>query len=282
MGKINLSNVFFAGPEHRPFVMTPEANRLRGSALLRHGFLGTPAEMRPLGSLLATDGWLAYGPLLPGSGPDISRLGQMERRDWVQAAFTAGATLRRRARPLLLIGYSMGAAIALHIAEALRADLLVLLAPFWKLGDWRAYPLSWIKYLRPELAPLARADFENPQLRQFLNQIAPELALDDEATRTALREEVLLPTAVLGELLHLGREGYRAAGTTRAPALVIQGREDELVKPAATRKLVVQHGGPVSYHEIGADHDFPKKLREKGAGDVASIITEFIERSLCR
>jgi hypothetical protein len=62
----------FDGCEHRSFLW-------KGSdcaALLLHGFPGTPAEMRPLGTVLKNAGWTVQGLMLPGLGADIESLDQ--------------------------------------------------------------------------------------------------------------------------------------------------------------------------------------------------------------
>ena len=67
----------FQGDEHQPF----HWNGGQPAALLVHGFPGTPAEMRPLGTALHQAGWTVYGPLLPGFGPDIVTLFERDSVD---------------------------------------------------------------------------------------------------------------------------------------------------------------------------------------------------------
>jgi len=66
----------FSDPSHRPFFLSTnhQPSNSRPGALLIHGFPGTPAEMRPLGTWLHDQGWAAKGILLPGFGPDIFSL----------------------------------------------------------------------------------------------------------------------------------------------------------------------------------------------------------------
>lgn len=280
MSTLNLSEILFAGTEHRPFVLEPDGHNQRGTALLLHGFPGTPAEMRPLGQHLACAGWLVYGPLLPGFGAEINRLGTTYRQVWVRAAQEAGVTLRRRRQPLILAGYSMGAAVALNAAAAIRPDILVLIAPFWRAGDWRARLIAPLKYFLPEIAPFAQADFRIPELRRFLEEMVPSLDLDDPAVRHTLKTQLVLPTAIMGELLQLGREAFRSAAQINVPTLILQGRRDDVVTPSATRALVEQMGGPVSYHEVPGNHTFFGKAENRAALDLMTIIGGFLERNL--
>src|ERR687897_858523 len=93
---------FYAGPEHAPFAIGDGARR----ALLIHGFPGTPAEMRPLGALLAGAGYRATAILLPGMGTDIVRLAAMRESTWLDAGRAAWAAARREDPAAILAGNS--------------------------------------------------------------------------------------------------------------------------------------------------------------------------------
>ena len=67
-----MNRAWFAGPEHQSFERA--ADSPSGVALLLHGFPGTPAELRPLGEVLAAAGISARAPLLPGFGPAMHQL----------------------------------------------------------------------------------------------------------------------------------------------------------------------------------------------------------------
>ena len=120
----------FQGEQHADFLI--ECGQ--SAALLIHGFPGTPAEMRPLASLLNSAGWTTRGLLLPGFGAQIESLFQRRAHEWIEAAVDALRSLQAAHDPVVVIGYSMGAAIAIHAAARLKPDRLILLAPFWQLG----------------------------------------------------------------------------------------------------------------------------------------------------
>jgi len=242
----------FAGPEHRPFRLEGG----RGFALLVHGFLGTPADLRALGEALHREGWTVEAPLLPGFGPDLETLPRRRWREW--PAFL-GRVLEREAgrRPRVLVGHSMGGALALVLAEAHPVDGLVLMAPFWSVGGWRM-ALAWpfLRLLHRRWRPFARADFQDPRLREALRQVAPGADPDDPDLQSALRA-LTVPFRLFDELRDLGRHAGRSAPRVRCPALVLQGTEDPLVRRGWTRRLAVRLGGPVAYREVPAQHDLP-------------------------
>lgn len=245
---------FFSEAEHQPFVLGGGPL----GALLIHGFPGTPAEMRPLAEYLAGQGFTAYGPLLPGFGAEIARLGQTNRHVWLSAVRAAWADVQRRHETAVLIGFSLGGALALHLSRELPPAALALLAPFWTLGGWQFKLLPLLKRVMPSVAPFEKANFDDPAVRRELAQLAPGANLDDPEVQRFFRTEIRLPTAVIDEVRGLGLTAYRLALQVRVPTLVMQGVADEVVTPARTRRLVARLAGPVTYREFSGDHNFAK------------------------
>lgn len=243
---------FYAGAEHQPFTVGDGV----AGALLLHGFTGTPAEMRPLSGHLATAGWTVHAPLLPGFGPEIGELGRVSAEAWLTAAQTHWHALRRFHQPGVIVGYSMGGAIAVQLAAAVQPDYLVLLAPFTRLADPTAQRLMpLLAALRRTFKPFAGADFADPAVRAQVTAIAPGVDLDDPAVQDSLRDALALPATALAQLRRTGLAAQRAAAQLTCPTLVIQGRHDTTVLPAHTRRLLTQLGGPVHYIEIDAAHN---------------------------
>lgn len=241
---------FFGGPEHQPFTLGDGAP----GALLIHGFMGTPAEMRPLGEALAAAGYTTRAILLPGFGPDVPNLGQTTKADWLRAASAAWEGLRAAHSRVALIGFSMGAAIALHLAATQPPDALVLIAPFWRFGGWQGQAVAVARHFVRSITPFEKADFANPAVRKQLAAIAPDLDLDDPATQQFLREQVRLPTSVLDDVRTLGRDAHKIAPRIMAPTLVVQGESDDTVTPEATRDLVERLGSRPRYLEAPGTH----------------------------
>src|SRR5262245_62277669 len=106
-----MSHVLYAHPDHQAFQVGSGTSR----ALLIHGFLGSPRDMRPLAEALATAGVSTHGVLLPGFGPEISSLSRVRADEWLAAARMAWRELRLGAERTTLIGCSMGGAVALAL-----------------------------------------------------------------------------------------------------------------------------------------------------------------------
>jgi esterase/lipase len=245
----------FQGVEHEPFLW-PGDDR---AALVVHGFPGTPSEMRPVAQALHQAGWTVQAILLPGFGPQLGSIAEKTHHDWAQAVQDTLASLKRDYKTVLLVGLSLGGALALRAAAAESPAALVLLAPFWKLEHalWPIVPV--IRRATPSI-PIFRLltiDFNDPETRQGIHKMVPQADLDDPQVQQQIRS-FRLPVRLIDELRQAGQAGYRAVPHITAPVLIIQGTEDDLVLPRLTRRLLVRFGGTVQYHELCADHQLTR------------------------
>jgi carboxylesterase len=266
------ANPFYRGPGHGPFVI---GTGDRG-ALLIHGFPGTPRELRPLGERLAEAGWTAHGTLLPGFGEDIATLASRTGRDWLRAAARHWRTIRARYRRTALIGYSFGATIVATLAAAAAPDRLVLISPWWRLGVPGDFLLPVLKRFVREVAPFRRANFDDPRLRAFFRDVAPDLDLDDPEVRETLRRQLTIATPTIDEIRRLGRRSLAALRRVQAPTLVVQGRADQTVPVAATRQLIRFPAGPLSYLELEGGHDLVR-LEQPESEPLAAAVVRFLD-----
>jgi Alpha/beta hydrolase family len=105
------------------------------AALLIHDLGGTPYEMRDLGRALAEHCYLVRAILLPGHGTVPGDLLEISYREWIDATRSAVAGLAGKAERLVLVGFGLGAPLAIQqalshpSASGPELTALVLLAP---------------------------------------------------------------------------------------------------------------------------------------------------------
>lgn len=111
-------------------VMSEPVRRRRG-VLLIHGFSSTPRELRSLTEILQQEGIPYYTPVLTGFGlEDVHLLSVIREQDWMRDAITAYDIFSANCDEVIVVGNSMGALLACHIASKRRVDKLILTAPY--------------------------------------------------------------------------------------------------------------------------------------------------------
>lgn len=225
------------------------------AALLLHGYMGTPHELRPLAEALAAAGVTARADLLPGFG-DAGRpqLRRVRAEDWLDAARAAWLELTRDATHRTLVGFSMGGALALALAAdpEVRPDALVLLAPYWRMADPRAALLPIAHYVMPTFQPFGKLDFTNPETRLKLAEMAPGADLDDPQVQRGFQDGMAVPTHSLYQLRRLGQRASRARLDPLTSRVIVQGLDDPTTLPRDSRDLSRKIGARLI--EVPANH----------------------------
>ncbi|MBZ0111027.1 MAG: alpha/beta hydrolase [Thermoanaerobaculia bacterium] len=130
----NQSQVLTARDEHGL-----ESDPVAG-VLLLHGLSDSPYSLRAVGELLNRRGFEVVAPRMPGHGLHPGALAEVSWEEWRHVADLAHQDLRQRigdGKPILIVGYSNGAALALDLVlrsledpdVPLAADRMVLLSP---------------------------------------------------------------------------------------------------------------------------------------------------------
>ena len=242
----------FRHPDHEPFFWQRDEKH---AALLLHGFPGTPAEMRGVGQVLYDAGWSVYAPLLPGFGPAIETLASRSHREWLACAAGAFDELGRNHQRILLVGNSMGGALALVLARTVEAVGLMAAAPFTRLAvAWQRCLWPVVCRLVPQFRPFERADMASPDIRRLVRRMFPDGSVNDPAIQSFLRK-ISVPTRAVDQVCRLGRLALHAAPHVHMPMLLLQGRLDRVVPPQTTRALVKRMVVRPDYYEFDTGHD---------------------------
>lgn len=237
----------------RPFALGPTDG---APVLLLHGLTGTPWEVRPFAEGLAEAGYFARGPLLAGHA-SLAELEATTWRDWFSSAEQAFVELSRRPtgqRPVTVVGFSMGALLALRLA-ALRREWLASLVIV-------GVPLSLEPWQRTAIDALAR--LRGTRLLHGLVGHMPKPWGVDISLEEAREHHPALPAfpyGSLAELAELQDDVRRRLPDVRAPLLILHGAHDHSAPVANSELLATQVGSeqlrrvvlPRSFHHVALD-----------------------------
>jgi carboxylesterase len=186
--------------------------------LLCHGFTGSPASLRSWADRLAAAGLTVSLPRLPGHGTTWQDLAHTRWEDWYAEVDRAYEELRGQVDEIFLMGLSMGACLALRMAE-LRGDGvagLVLVNP------WLAVP-NKLFLLVPALK------FVVPSVNGVGSDIKKEDAHELSYDRVPVRAVATLP--------RLWKLTKQQLAEVTQPVLVYLSTTDHVVGPASMRVL---------------------------------------------
>ena len=217
--------------------------------VMLHGFSGSPASMRPMGTWFAEQELAVEGVRLPGHGTDVEDLRRRTYLEWVDEASSSLARMRERCRTVVLLGQSMGGALAVHLAATHPADLdgLVLCSPY--VFDLRLIGL--------------------PVGRLFLKQVK---GIGNDIAKPGQDEGAydVLPVEAISTMFRLLTFARAELPEVRTPALVFEPGQDHAIPRSNPRKVYEALGSPRkelircprSYHVITLDHD-AEMVRER-------------------
>ena len=230
------------------------------SCLALHGLGGGPYELRPVVEALHREGSRVLSPVLPGHDGEGPVMPSSSWTEWAASAEASFDHLAAFGQPVVVVGFSTGATLALWLATRRRVARLVLLAPFLAIRFSGLIPFHPSVYIRPfarmmpdlpRRSPAAR----DPVVRRRLHQSAVFRTFSLPATLSALdlieHVKPLVPQI-------------------QTPALILQGRHDTVVAPSGAAWLVRHLGSkrktllwlPRSDHLLALDHDRDQVIAE--------------------
>jgi carboxylesterase len=216
--------------------------------LVCHGFTGSPRTVRPWAEHLAAAGLTVRAPRLPGHGttwPDLGRTGWL---DWYAEAERAYAELDARCEQIFVAGISMGACLALRIAETK--------------GNAGAGKIGGVVLVNPSLAP----DTKLFLLAPVLKHVVPSLSgIANDIKRPGVSEGGYdrVPTRAAATLPDMWRTTASALRDVKQPVLVFRSTVDHVVGPPSMKVLAEALPDaevrplPDSYHVATLDNDAP-------------------------
>ena len=197
------------------------------AVLACHGFPAMPKTLGHLKSYLERAGLTYEIPALRGHATVYTDLIGVQWQDWVADGLSAYDRLAAQSARVAVVGHSMGALVAAHVAAARPADSLTLVAPALKFSHPLA-PLGGV------LAPLLKVWKSAPPV------------LWDATLLEALNGDPVtydrFPTAAFAQLWAFAKLTPEVLARVTTRALVIHSRRDETIPPAAAALALEQLG----------------------------------------
>lgn len=208
------------------------------AALLVHGFLGCGENFGELPGALAEDGWRVRLMLLPGHGTRPRDILGVTAEQWAAAVAEEYEALRKEHGTVLLVGHSLGGALAtLTAARAEQApDGLVLAAPYFGVAHRWWYglrPETWLALAQPVLPWTYKG-------KLFMQVNRPE-------AKDVVQSYAWAPTAAMAEVMRVGQwvnEPNIRAGVA-CPVLWIHAPDDRAAAYEAAAAAVDAMTGTV-------------------------------------
>lgn len=186
--------------------------------LLLHGWTGSPAHLRDLGQKLNAAGFTVVGPLLAGHGTTLEDMAETGWRDWLRSATEPAIGILETGQRLHLAGLSMGGVLSLLLAMSLEvASLTTINAPML-VRDHKSRLATMYRGSK-RIDDAEPPDPAPPEMRQYQQQY------------------VGTPIGTVADLMDLITAARHNLGRVTCPALVIQSKTDETVRPKSAEIL---------------------------------------------
>lgn len=226
--------------------------------LLCHGFTGTPQSMRPWGEYLASEGLTLSCPRLPGHGTRWQEMNATRWQDWFGCLRSELAVLRSRCAEVFAFGLSMGATLALRLAQECGDGVtgLVLVNPSVLTLRRDAALLPVLCRLVPSFPPVA-GDIAKPG--------AAELAYDR------------LPLRAAASLTQLWKLVRAELGRVSQPVLLFRSAVDHVVEPV-NAAVVLQGISSADATEVVLPNSYHVATLDQDARTIFSGSVEFVRR----
>lgn len=244
-------------PNAEPFLIPGDAT----GCLLLHGFSASPEEMCWLGEFLAQRGHTVLGQRLAGHATQPEDLARTKWTDWLVSVEEGLALLRRMAQRVVVIGQSLGGALALVAAAHYPVAGAVALATPYVLTSGRPdLGLHLTRFFRPTIH---KPSEEHPTLGARREASYPSYAQ--------------VPVTSSFEVERLQAAMNVALPQVHVPVLLMHSEQDEAV-PAEDMQRIYDALGTADKQMVlleGFEHSLVRDLKRQA---IFETIEQFVER----
>ncbi|MCX8519010.1 MAG: alpha/beta fold hydrolase [Methylophilaceae bacterium] len=255
--------------------------------LLIHGLTGTPTEMRHFAKSLSKQGFSVVCPQLAGHCGSINDLKRSTWRDWYNSISETFLALKKNHQHVFVSGLSMGALIALKLAEDQSSQVagLGLLSTTFFYDGW-----NMPNFKRRLLLPIVI----NTPLKHFLSwKENPPYGIKCERTR-ALVHAVLenrdahatekvgifrTPGVTIKESTRLIKVARKSLPKVSAPVLLVHSTEDDMAS-IKNAQFVAKHVGSLRVETFFVNDTYHVLTLDKRKHDIAKKMGAFFKRCI--
>ena len=262
--------------------------------LLIHGLTGTPNEMRILAKGLNKAGFTVYAMQIAGHCGTEADLCKTTWQDWYQSVETAAEKLQQEVEHLFVAGLSMGAVLALKLAEE-RQDIVKGVMTYattfrydgWSIPFYAKHLFFLLKWFKKWGIFQDRAFAEEPPYGlkdEKIRKVVSDSMLGGDAASAGLARN---PYPSLAEMLYLSEEVERNLGKVTAPCLIMHSSHDDIADLETNARVIEQNvSGPAtliplhdSYHLITIDRE-RKVVIDASVNFIEEVVQEMAKDSV--
>ncbi len=174
---------------------------------LIHGFSGSTYELRGLAQFLADQGYRVSARLLPGHGTTMEECNLVRAEDWLEEVEFHFTDFMLDCEAAFVIGLSMGAGLALHLAALFPVAGVVAMSPALLLRSWKMRLLPLTSRLKPIIPKTRVYADSNPDQHRYYGYPG-------------------YPAKALWQMVRLNRHVRAELGSVKAPALIMHSHAD--------------------------------------------------------
>jgi esterase/lipase/1-acyl-sn-glycerol-3-phosphate acyltransferase len=250
----------------RPFFVLPEGAQRDLGVVLVHGFLASPAEMKPFSDKLVAAGYPVYGVRLPGHGTSPVDLRERSWEDWLRVIQHGYEILSAHVDKVCLVGFSTGGALSLIFASERPTNLasVVVINP----------PIKF-KNKNMKFVPLLHGVSRLVRWASSFEGVMPYRSNNPEHARINYRS---MPVRGLYELVRMNYVLNHQLDNIHIPCLLMQSSNDPIV--ATDSSQILQDGlinADVSIVEIESERH---GILYENEGDAHQIVMRYIQQCL--